>query len=108
MQRLSEYFSTAAERSGSSALTVSPKAPLARRPGSPDSVTIGIRSRMELKTANSSGRSTTGSARGRNPREVEAMKGGKVVSSGLVSARTLKEGTGSLLEPIVINEEDVI
>lgn len=42
-----------------------------------------------------------GSVRGRKPLVVETMKAGRVVSSGWVSERTLKVGTGAEMEPIL-------
>lgn len=78
-------------RSGSSFKTVSPRVKVASRPGVPSAVLIGMRDRMHSRISKSAGSLTMGSWRGRNPRVVETMKEGRVVSSGLVSCRTLKE-----------------
>lgn len=83
-------------RSGSSLKTVSPRVLVASRPGFPSKVFMGIRTRIDSSRSNSDGKLTTGSWRGRKPRVVETMKAGSVVSSGLVSLRTLKEREGPI------------
>jgi len=88
-------------RSGSSFNTVSPKVHVARRPGVPAAVLTGMRVRIDSRTSNSAGRCTTGSCRGKNPRVVETIKAGRVVSSGFVSQRTLKEVLNGPREPMI-------
>ena len=87
-------------RSGSSLRTVSPSVAVARRPGVPFNVLIGIRARIDSRTSNSDGSAMMGSCRGRNPRVVETMKAGRVVSFGFVSRRTLKV-KGGAIDPIL-------
>ena len=88
--RLSLYLSTAAVRSGSSFKTVSPRVQVARRPGIPFKVLIGIRVSIDSSTSNSDGSSMMGSCRGRKPLVVETMKAGRDTSSGFVSRSTSK------------------
>lgn len=66
----------------------------------PFKVLIGMRARIDSRTSNSAGSLMTGSWRGRKPRVVETMKAGRVVSSGLVSRRTLKLREGAI-DPIL-------
>jgi hypothetical protein len=87
-------------RSSSSLSTVSPRVEVARRPGVPSRVLIGIRLKIDSSASNSPGRLMMGSERGKKPRVVETMNAGSVVSSGLVSLRTLKEDEGPM-EPIL-------
>lgn len=74
---------------------------MARRPGVPAAVLIGMRERIDSRTSNSAGRCTTGSCRGKNPRVVETIKAGSLVSSGFVSWRTVKDDVGDTKEPIL-------
>ncbi len=74
---------------------------MASKPGVPDAVLIGMRVRMDSRTSNSAGSCSTGSCRGRNPRVVETMKAGSVVSSGFVSRRTLKGGVRGPKDPMM-------
>ena len=87
-------------RSGSSLRTVSPREEVARRPGVPSRVLMGIRVKIDSSASNSEGKRMMGFDRGRKPRVVETMNAGRVVSSGLVSRRTLKEDEGPM-EPMV-------
>lgn len=97
---MSLYLLTALVRSGRSLRTVSPKVKVARRPGKPSRVLMGIRERIDSRAANSDGRWTIGSCRGRKPRLVDTMNAGSVVSSGLVSRSTSKAGLVAV-EPMV-------
>ena len=98
--KLSLYLLMAEVKSGSSLRTVSPKVKVASSPGMPSSVLIGIRVRMDSSTSNSAGSWMTGSCRGRKPLVVDTINAGIVVSSGLVSRRTLKEGAVAM-DPIL-------
>jgi hypothetical protein len=100
------YLSIAAVKSGSSLSTVSPRVKVARRPGLPLNVLMGIRVRIASRTSNSAGSLIMGSSRGRNPRVVETMKAGRVVSSGFVSLRTLNEREGPS-EPILESKKSL-
>ena len=66
----------------------------------PSKVLIGIRVKIDSSALKSVGRLMIGSWRGRNPRVVDTIKAGRVVSSGLVSRRTLKDNEGAR-EPIL-------
>ena len=98
--KLCLYLSIVAVRSGSSLRIVSPRVLVARRPGMPVMVLIGIRHRIDSKTLKSDGSSIIDSCRGRNPRVVETVKAGRVASCGLVSRRTSKCGEGAT-DPIL-------
>ena len=98
-------MSTWSVRSGSSECTASPSLPLARSPGSPASVWMGILCSRDSSASNSAGSVTMGSMRGRNPRVVDTMNAGSVVSSGLVSSRTSKEDGGGRVSVVMVEVE---
>lgn len=98
--KLSLYLLIAEVKSGSSLRTVSPRVKVASNPGRPSRVLIGMRMRMDSSISNSAGSSMMGSCRGRKPLVVDTMKAGIVVSSGLVSRRTVKGGEAAI-DPIL-------
>ncbi len=78
----------------------------ANKPGFPSMVTMGIRASSELRAAKEAGSLVGGSLRGRNPRGMETVKGGRVemVEEG---GRVVRKGklSGVFMEPIA--SEDV-
>jgi len=78
----------------------------ANKPSFPSMVTMGIRASSELRAAKEAGSLVGGSLRGRNPRGMETVKGGRVemVEEG---GRVVRKGklSGVFMEPIA--SEDV-
>ena len=101
--RSSFALSTSSVRSGSSRSSVSPSWNVARRPGSPAAVRMGIRARRDESAEKGAGSCVGGRDNGRKPLERDTVKGANFANSlssvGIVVRRGKVEDTAR--DPIV-------